>query len=37
MFQLTFANSQGTTFAQTARGGFPNALFLGFNLARKFF
>jgi hypothetical protein len=37
MFQLTFANSQGTTFAQTARGGFPDALFLGFNLARKFF
>ena len=37
MFQLTFANSQGTTFGQTARGGFPNALFLGFNLARKFF
>ena len=36
-FQLTFANSQGTTFAQTARGGFPDALFLGFNLARKFF
>ena len=37
MFQLTFANGQGTTFAQTARGGFPNTLFLGFNLARKFF
>jgi hypothetical protein len=37
MFQMTFANSQGTTFAQTARGGFPDALFLGFNLARKFF
>ena len=37
MFQLTFANSQGTTFAQTARGGIPDALFLGFNLARKFF
>ena len=37
MFQLTFANSQGTTFAQTARGGLPDSLFLGFNLARKFF
>ena len=37
MFQLTFANSQGTTFAQTARGGFPDALFMGFNLARKFY
>jgi hypothetical protein len=37
MFQLTFANSQGTTYGQTARGGFPDALFVGFNLARKFF
>lgn len=37
LFQLNFGNGQGTTFAQTARGGFPNALFLGFNLARKFF
>ena len=37
MFQLTFANSQGTTFGQTARGGFPDALFMGFNLARKFY
>jgi hypothetical protein len=37
MFQLNFANGQGTTFAQTARGGFPDTLFLGFNLARKFF
>ena len=37
MFQLNFGNSQGTTFAQTARGGFRDSLFLGFNLARKFF
>jgi hypothetical protein len=37
MFQLNFGNGQGTTFAQTARGGFPHALFMGFNLARKFF
>jgi hypothetical protein len=37
MFQMTFANSQGTTFGQTARGGLPDSLFLGFNLARKFF
>ncbi|HUQ68450.1 MAG TPA: DUF5777 family beta-barrel protein [Planctomycetaceae bacterium] len=37
LFQLNFGNSQGSTFAQTARGGFPENLFLGFNLARKFF
>ena len=38
VFDLTFTNTtQGTTFAQIARGGFPNALYLGFNLARKFY
>jgi hypothetical protein len=37
MFQLNFGNGQGTTFAQTAGGGLPHALFMGFNLARKFF
>jgi hypothetical protein len=38
VFDLTFTNTtQGTTFAQMARGGFPNSLFLGFNLSRKFF
>ena len=38
VFDLTFTNTtQGTTFAQIARGGFPNSLYLGFNLARKFF
>ena len=37
LFQLNFGNSQGTTFAQTARGGFADNLFVGFNLARKFF
>jgi len=37
LFQLNFGNSQGSTFAQTARGGFADNLFLGFNLARKFF
>jgi hypothetical protein len=37
LFQLNFGNSQGSTFAQTARGGFRDNLFLGFNLARKFF
>ena len=37
MFSLTFTNTFGTTFAQVARGGAANTLFLGFNLGRKFF
>jgi len=37
LFQVNFNNGQGTTFGQLARGGFPNSLYLGFNLARKFF
>jgi hypothetical protein len=37
LFQINFNNGQGTTFGQVARGGFPNSLYLGFNLARKFF
>lgn len=38
LFELTFTNTtQGTTFAQLARGGFPDSLYLGFNLSRKFF
>jgi hypothetical protein len=37
LFQLNFGNGQGTTFGQVARGGFPDTLFMGFNLARKFF
>jgi hypothetical protein len=37
MFQLNFDNGQGSTFGQIARGGSPRSLFLGFNLARKFF
>jgi hypothetical protein len=37
MFSLTFTNGFGTTFAQLARGGTANSLYLGFNLARKFF
>jgi uncharacterized beta barrel domain-containing protein DUF5777 len=37
MFSLTFTNSFATTFAQIARGGAANSLFLGFNLGRKFF
>lgn len=37
VFQLNFANTSSTTPGQIARGGFPNSLFLGFNLSRKFF
>jgi hypothetical protein len=37
LFQLNFNNGQGTTFGQLARGGSPDSLYLGFNLARKFF
>jgi len=37
MFSLTFTNTFGTTFAQLARGGTANSLYLGFNLARRFF
>jgi hypothetical protein len=38
IFQITFANSQGTTLANVARGGSSaNNWYLGFNLARKFY
>ena len=37
VFSLTFANTFATTYGQIARGGFPENLQLGFNLARKFF
>ena len=37
LFQLNVNNGQGTTFGQLARGGLPDTLYLGFNLARKFF
>jgi hypothetical protein len=37
VFSLTFANTAATTYGQIARGGNPGALYLGFNLARKFF
>ena len=37
MFSLTFANTSATTYGQLARGGNPESLYLGFNLARKFF
>ena len=36
-FSLTFTNTFGTTYAQVARGGAANSLYLGFNLSRKFF
>ncbi len=37
VFSLTFANTSATTYGQLARGGNPESLYLGFNLARKFF
>jgi Membrane bound beta barrel domain (DUF5777) len=37
VFQLNFCNTSATTFGQIARGGFPDSLYLGFNLTRKFF
>jgi len=37
LFQVNVNNGQGTTFGQLARGGFADSLYLGFNLARKFF
>jgi hypothetical protein len=37
VFSLVFANTQATTFAQIARGGNPDTLYIGFNLARKFY
>ena len=37
LFQLNFSNTFSTTFGQIARGGFPDTVYLGFNLARKFF
>ncbi|MEO8481844.1 MAG: DUF5777 family beta-barrel protein [Acidobacteriota bacterium] len=36
-FSLTFTNTFGTTLAQLTRGGTANALYLGFNLGRKFY
>ncbi len=37
IFQLNLTNTFSTTYAQVARGGFADSLYLGFNLARKFF
>jgi hypothetical protein len=36
-FVLTFTNTFASTFGQLARGGPADALYLGFNLGRKFF
>lgn len=36
-FQLNFSNTLGTTLAQTARGGQGQTLYMGFNLARKYY
>ena len=37
VFSLVFANTFGTTYGQLASGGFPDSLYMGFNLSRKFF
>jgi hypothetical protein len=37
LFQLNFANNVSTTYRHLARGGFSDSLFLGFNIARKFY
>jgi hypothetical protein len=37
VFSVTFANTAATSYGQLARGGNPESLYLGFNLARKFF
>jgi hypothetical protein len=37
MFQLNFTNTTSSTYGQVARGGFDQTLYLGFNLARKFY
>lgn len=37
VFSLVFSNSPASTYGQLARGGFPENLVMGFNLARKFF
>jgi hypothetical protein len=37
VFSLTFTNTFATTYAQLARGGAANTLYLGFNLSRKFY
>ena len=37
VFSLVVANTEATTYGQLARGGSPQTLYIGFNLARKFY
>ena len=37
VFSIVMANTQATTYGQLARGANPETLYIGFNLARKFF
>jgi Membrane bound beta barrel domain (DUF5777) len=37
VFSLVLVNTQATTYAQLARGASPGTLYIGFNLARKFY
>jgi hypothetical protein len=37
VFSLVVANTQATTYGQLARGANPETLYIGFNLARKFY
>lgn len=37
IYAAPITNTLSTTYGQVARGGSPNTLYLGFNLARKFF
>ena len=37
LFQVNFTNTSAMTYGQVARGGFADTLYLGFNLARKFY
>ena len=37
VFSLVVVNAQATTYAQLARGANPETLYIGFNLARKFY
>jgi hypothetical protein len=37
VFSIVVANTQATTYGQLARGASPQTLYIGFNLARKFY
>ncbi len=37
VFSIVLANTQATTYGQLARGATPETLYIGFNLARKFY